>query len=453
MNTKHEQHTKVVTVAENPGSIHSGEKWPIPDWIERAAWTPRMLATLQRDESNIWYSLFDKLGSNRNLQAAWKYVRSGKDSPGVDRKSLRGFEEQLETNLTDVREELVRGSYKPAPMLRKHIPKMGSKQLRPIGISTVRDRVVHTAIKQMIEPIFERVFVDCSFGFRPGRGPKLALRAVQSLLDQGYRWVVDADIESFFDSLDHDILGNILRTHMVDGNVLALIDAMAKQPVMQGTIKSTPTKGTPQGAILSPVLANIYLHPMDQALTQAGLRVVRYADDLVILCKSESEAQAALEKLKSECEKLKLTVHPTKTHVVNEDEGGFDFLGFTFRKGKRFPRLKSQQKWRDAIVLRTPRSAGTSMAVIIAKVNQVIRGIVEYFKHGSYPSQFQRLDAFVRRRLRAILLRRAHKTYTFGQGRAHNKWPNVWFAKQGLISACEARATQRAALNLVRQPR
>lgn len=445
--------TCVVAASNHSKPIHTRENPAIPAWIERAAWTNGMLTALQGDKPIKWYSLADKLGCADNLRAAWTYVQSRSKSVGVDRQSLESFARKHEECLVNLQTELKQGSYKPAPMLRKYIPKLGSSKMRPIGISTVRDRIVHAAVKQSIEPIFERVFLDCSFGFRPGRGAKDALRKVQSLLNQGYRWVVDADIESFFDSIDHDLLRDAIRVHVVDSKVLSLVDLLVKQPVMEGEIKTYPTKGTPQGSILSPLLANIFLHSMDQTLTNAGLQVVRYADDLVILCKSETEANTALEQLKTECGKRKLTIHPSKTKVVNEAEDEFDFLGYTFRKGDRFPKIAASKKWRAAIVALTPRSVGKSIHTVIDRVNKTLSGIFEYFKHSSYGRAFAKLDQFVRRRLRAILLRQNHKTYTYGRGRAHNAWPNKWFADQGLISVWEAHANQREAWNSARQSR
>ena len=445
--------TSVVDESHHSKPIHKGEIPAIPAWIERAAWTEGMLTALQRDKSTKWYSLYDKLTSTGNLRAGWSYVRTRSKATGVDRQSLAGFEKNHHEYIEKVQADLKSGDYRPSAAMRKWVPKLGSKQMRPIGISTVRDRVVHTAIKQIIEPIFERQFLDCSFGFRPERGTKDALRKVQSLLDQGHRWIVDADIESFFDSIDHQVLTDALRTQIVDGKVLGLIDALVKQPVLDGKVRATPTKGTPQGSILSPLLANIYLHSMDQTLTKAGLNLVRYADDLVILCRSEAEAIAALVALQTEYTRLKLKAHPEKTRIVSENTDGFEFLGYRFQGGKRQPRDKSMKKWRANIKLRTPRNFGQSISEAIKTVNTVVLGVVDYFQHVSYLSVFRKWDAFIRRRLRAILLRQLGKSYTFGQGRAHNRWNNLWFADQGLISARVTYVALKDAWNSARQSR
>lgn len=412
-----------------------------------------MLTALQRDKPTKWYSINDKLFSHGNLKASWKYVRSRSKAVGVDRQSLAGFEKNRKEYLENLQVDLKSGTYRPAPVMRKWVPKLGSKQMRPIGISTVRDRVVHTAVKQLIEPIFERQFLDCSYGFRPERSAKDALRAVQALLDQGHHWIVDADIESFFDSIDHQVLTDALRTQIVDGKVLQLIDVLVKQPVMEGKVRTTPTKGMPQGSILSPLLANIYLHSMDQTLIKSGLHLVRYADDLVILCQSEAEAHAALVTLQAECARLKLKAHPEKTKIVSVNTDGFDFLGYHFRGEKRHPRNKSMNKWRAHIKLRTPRSFGQSINEAIKAVNTVVLGVVNYFQHVSYKSVFAKWDAYIRRRLRAILLRQLGKSYTFGQGQAHNRWNNRWFADQGLISAGATYTELKDAWKSARQSR
>ena len=412
-----------------------------------------MLTALQRDKPTTWYSINDKLFSSGNLKSSWKYVRSRSKAVGVDRQSLAGFEKNHNEYLENLQADLKSGTYRPAPVIRKWVPKLGSKQMRPIGISTVRDRVVHTAVKQLIEPIFERQFLDCSYGFRPERSTKNALRAVQSLLDQGHHWIVDADIESFFDSIDHQVLTEALRTQIVDGKVLQLIDVLVKQPVMEGKVRTKPTRGMPQGSILSPLLANIYLHSMDQTLTNAGLHLVRYADDLVILCKSEAEAHAALATLEAECTRLKLKAHPAKTKIVSVNTDGFEFLGYYFLREKRYPRNKSMKKWRANIKLRTPRNFGQSINETIKAVNTVVLGVVQYFQHVSYKSVFEKWDAYIRRRLRAILLRQLGKSYTFGQGRAHNRWNNLWFADQGLISASATYVELKNAWKSARQSR
>jgi RNA-directed DNA polymerase len=218
-------------------------------------------------------------------------------SAGSDQQSVQGFERDLERNLKQLHEELRTGSYRPRPIRRQYIQKAGSSEKRALGIPAVRDRVVQRALQMVIEPIFERQFTPHSYGFRPGRGCKDALREVKRLLDSGYSWVVDADLKSYFDSIPHAGLMQELSRYIADSRVLALIEAFVKQDIMEPMRRWQPEAGTPQGAVISPLLAKLYLHPVDEAMAEGGLAMIRYADDLVVLCRSQQQAQAALERL------------------------------------------------------------------------------------------------------------------------------------------------------------
>jgi RNA-directed DNA polymerase len=308
-----------------------------------------------------------------------------------------------------------------------------------LGIPTVRDRVLQTALRFALEPIFEREFAAHSYGFRPNRGCKDALRRVDGLLKEGYTWVVDADFKKYFDTIPRGPLLERVRGKVADGRVLELVEAYLHQQVMDGMERWTPDGGTPQGAIVSPLLANIYLDPLDHAMQEAGLEMVRYADDLVILCRSRAQAEEALERLRAWTAQAGLTLHPDKTRLVDATQaGGFDFLGYHFERGYRWPRKKSVEKLKQALRGKTPRNSGHSLPCIIADVNRTVRGWYEYFKH-SHPNTLTPLDGWVRMRLRSIL-RKRHGGRGHGKGNDHFRWPNAYFAKLGLFSMTAARA-------------
>ena len=296
----------------------------------------------------------------------------------------------------------------------------------------------------MLEPLWEAKFAEHSYGFRPGRGCKDALRRVQALLRSGSTWVVDADIQSYYDSIDHVRLLSEVAKEVADGKVLGLIEALLGQPVMEDTAKWTPEEGIPQGSTVGPLLANVYLHPLDKAMASPGWESTRYADDLVIQCRNEGEARAALRRLRAEMAKLGLTLHPDKTRVVNAREQGFDFLGFRFEGRSVRPRDKSLVSFKDRVRELTRRRDGNSYATIIERLNATLRGWFEYFKH-SRKSTFPPLDAWIRRRLRTILNRR-QKRRGIGRGRCHHVWTNSYFAKLGLFTLTIARASASQSL-------
>ena len=301
-----------------------------------------------------WYSLLDKVGRAPVLLAAWNKVASNKGAAGVDRQSVERFAAHSEQYLSELGSALKAQSYRPQAVRRVEIPK-GQGQTRPLGIPTVKDRIVQTALKFVLEPIFEAQFLDTSYGFRPGRGCKDALREVDRLIKEGYTHVVDADLQSYFDSIPHEALMRRVEETVADGALLRLIERYLQQDILFEGRRWTPVGGTPQGAVVSPLLANIYLHPLDVLMSAQGLSMVRYADDFVILCRSAEAAHHALEIVRHWVLQNGLTLHPDKTHLGdcrNAGEG-FDFLGYRFEAGKRAVRKKSLASLKERIVERT----------------------------------------------------------------------------------------------------
>ncbi|MGH7859168.1 MAG: group II intron reverse transcriptase/maturase [Candidatus Binatia bacterium] len=412
-------------------------------WVEPTVWTERMLAALEQGvKGGKWFSLMDKVYALPNLRAAFRKVKANAGAAGVDRQTVKMFEQHLEANLERLAEELEAGSYRPRAVRRQWIDKAGSKEKRPLGIPTVRDRVVQAAMCNVMEPIFERDYAKHSYGFRPGRGCKDALRRVVELLRAGYTYVVDADLKSYFDTIPQPALLQEVKRKIADGRVLELIEAYMKCAVMDGLEQWIPEGGTPQGAVLSPLLSNIYLDPLDHLMQQHGYEMVRYADDFIILCRSEAEAQRALEEVQQWTARAGLRLHPEKTRIVDAAQpGGFDFLGYHFERGQRWPRKKSLGKFKETIRIKTLRTSGRSLEAIIVDVNQTLRGWFNYFKH-SHPRIFGSLDGWVRMRLRSIL-RKRHGRKGRGRGDDHHRWPNAYFVERGLYSLATAHAAIR----------
>jgi len=429
---------------ELPGVPRAKQGRDVPprwEWTEASVWTERMLATLERGiKGGKWFSLIDKVWNTENLQSAVQKVARGKSEKKPDGRKCRRYLEQSSWRTPRLQEALKRGDYQPQPAQRVWIPKLGSKELRPLGIPPVENRVVEMAIRNVIEPIFEHDFAEHSYGFRPGRGAKDALRRVQQLLDGGQVWVVDADIKGYFDNIPQEQLMAAVKERLSDGALLELIERFLQQGVMESGKGWTPTlTGTPQGAVLSPLLANIYLNPLDHRMAQHGRAMVRYADDFVILCDSQKEAEAALAEVRQWMEAAGLTLHPTKTRIVDASQkGGFDFLGYHFERGYRWPRKKSLEKFREAIRAKTRKLRSGSLSEIIGDVNRTLQGWFAYFKH-SHWTTFKPLDQWVRQRLRTIL-RKRHKGSGRARGRDHQRWPNAYFAELGLLSLTTARA-------------
>ncbi|SPF45021.1 RNA-directed DNA polymerase (Reverse transcriptase) [Syntrophobacter sp. SbD1] len=421
-------------------TTQAGEACPKDwDWVERHVWTERMLEALVKGvKGGVWFSLIDKVHRPSTLAAAWLKVKRNKGSAGSDHQSIEDFEKDLAGEVTRLSEALRTGSYRPRPIRRAYIDKPGSKEKRPLGIPCVRDRVVQRALRIVIEPIFENVFVSHSYGFRPGRGCKDALREVDKLLHAGYTHVVDADIKAYFDNIPHSPLMADIGRCIADGRVLDLIGSFLKQDILEDLTLWTPEKGSPQGAVISPLLANLYLHPVDMAMAVAGYAIIRYADDLVILCRSETEARKALGLLGELTAERGLALHPDKTRLVDMSIAGegFGFLGYHFEKGTQWPRPKSLRKLKDTIRSKTKRSNGRSLAVIIEDTNRTLRGWFEYFKHSHKPT-FSIVDKWVRRRLRSILRKRKRR-HGISRGYDHYRWPNGFFRLHGLYSLVEA---------------
>ena len=424
-----------------PQAKQGREVAPCWAWTEAAVWTERMLATLERGiTGGRWYSLMDKVWKTANLQRAVEKVAQGKSKKKADGRRCRRYAEQSAQRLPGLQAQLQCGQYQPNPVQRIWITKLGSKELRPLGVPEVENRVVEMAVRNVIEPIFEHSFAQHSYGFRPGRGAKDALRRVDGLLKAGRVWVVDADLKGYFDSIPQDKLMAAVAQHVADGALLELIEKFLKQGVMETGKGWSPTEtGTPQGAVLSPLLANIYLNPLDHLMARQGWEMVRYADDFVILCESQEEAQGALNQVRQWVEEAGLVLHPTKTRLVDASQrGGFDFLGYHFERGHRWPRQKSMDKFKEVIRQKTGRCRPGSMKEIVEDTNRTVRGWMEYFKH-SVTNIFPKLDQWLRGRLRTIQ-RKRHKGKGRARGPDHQHWPNAYFAQLGLISMALIRA-------------
>ncbi len=409
-------------------------------WVEAEVGTERMLTALEQGVmGGKWHSLIDKVYALPNLRQAFERVKANQGAAGVDHVTGEEFERHLAANLEKLSQALADGSYRPQAVRRHWINKLGSKEQRPLGIPTVRDRVVQTALRAGLEPIFERDFAAQSYGFRPKRGCKDALRRVDTLLKQGNTWVVDADLKSYFDTIPRGELIERVKAKVSDGRILKLLEAFLTQGVLEEMNLWTPEAGTPQGAVVSPLLSNIYLDALDHQMAEKGIEMVRYADDFVVLCGTEGEAQQALEEVQRWTAQAGLTLHPVKTRIVDATQpGGFDFLGYHFEQGRKWPRRKSERKFRDTIRAKTRRTHGQSLAATIVDLNRTLKGWFGYFKH-SHKFTFATLDRWVRMRLRSIL-RYRHGGQGRGRGADHQRWPNAYFAELGLFSLATARA-------------
>jgi RNA-directed DNA polymerase len=418
------------------GAVRARWAWTAPE-----VWTPRMLTALETGvRGGRWYTLMDKVSALPTLRAAFARVKANRGAAGVDHVTVAMYEARLDGHLAALSTALQDGTYRPQPIRRHWIPK-GPHARRPLGIPTVRDRVVQTALRLVMEPIFDVTFAPHSYGFRPRRGTKDALRRVAALLRAGYRYVVDADLQTYFDSIPHAPLRARVASKISDGRVLAVVDAFLHQPIFEGLAQWTVDQGTPQGAVISPLLANLYLDPLDHVMADAGHEMVRYADDFVVLCRTAEEATVALAMVQRWTAAAGLQLHPEKTHLVDlQQPGGFDFLGYHFEGRHRWPRQKSLRNFKDAVRRKTRRTNGTSLAVIVADLNRTLVGWFAYFKHSH--GSFEGLDAWIRTRLRSLLRKRAgfrlHR-----RGRDYRRWPVRFFTEHGLFSLAQAQATAR----------
>jgi len=392
------------------------------------------------DEARRFHALHDKLYLPYILQSAWEMVRRNHGASGIDGETLAAIETYgVERFLAETAQAVRDKSYRPVPVRRVYIPKPDGR-LRPLGIPTVRDRVVQAAAKLVLEPIFEADFEGCSFGFRPGIGQHDALASVQEQSQKGLRWVVDADIEQFFDNLDHQELMIALRRRIGDGQMLRLIYRWLKAGYLWEGAYHDTDEGSPQGGVLSPLLANVYLHSFDRASRQQKSfigKLTRFADDFIIQCGTEEMARRAQAWASEQLGKLKLRLHPTKTRIVNDREVGFDFLGFHNRRvvlgshsrrraGKesngvlRWPGQKAQKKFRAHVrgLVGPPGRLRPQWKEVIRALRQYLTGWWHYYRHGQGSEVFRKLDYFVLQRV-ARNLARSQPT---GKYRRPRKW-------------------------------
>jgi RNA-directed DNA polymerase len=422
----------VVPFAATP----AGEPPRVRDWANPCVWTDPMLKALEQGvRGGRWHTLIDKVFTRVNLFTACRKVVENEGAPGVDHVTVEKFDSSSTEELARLQAELQNGTYRPQAVRRKWIDKPGSREQRPLGIPTVRDRVVQTALRNVIEPIFDVTFAEHSYGFRPGRGCHQALEHVERALHAGYVYVVDADLKSYFDTINHEKLLNRIREKVSDGRILKLIEMFLQQGVMDGLDSWTPEEGSPQGAVISPLLANIYLNPLDHLMAGAEFQMVRYADDFVILCPSQEDADRALELIRQWVAENDLTLHPTKTRIVDARTEIFDFLGYRFKGAVRLPRPKSEAKFKDAVRNKTKRKNGQSLQCIISRLNPLLNGWFAYFRHCNH-SVFTQLDGWIRDRLRSILRKRS-KRKGRARGTDYKRWPNRFFHAQKLRSLAQ----------------
>ncbi|MDG5790194.1 group II intron reverse transcriptase/maturase [Evansella sp. AB-P1] len=415
---------------------------------------------VEKSQKRKWYSLMDKIWAISNMEEAFNEVKRNRGSAGIDGVSITNFEFGVKDNVQVLQREVKEKTYKPRPVKRVFIPKSDGTQ-RPLGIPTVRDRVVQAAVRRIIEPIFEDKFLDCSFGFRPNRSAHMALEKIHKDLMDGYVYVIDADLKAYFDTIPQDKLIMALREEVVDGSVVCLIKSFLQAGVMDGGSFYLNEKGTPQGGVISPLLANIYLHPLDELMTKRGHRITRYADDFVICCKSRKGAERVLKSVTRFLdEELGLVVHPEKTKIVNNLQEPFVFLGYEFKRGYWVsPSPKALKKFKAKIKSITKRNQTVNVEQLTKdKLNPYIRGWGNYFSHFYGKTIFIILDAWIRRRLRAVQLRSWRKIKKLHRQLRKRGWkgelpglrmcswrsslstpvhtalPNEWFDEIGLIS-------------------
>lgn len=374
------------------------------------------------------HSLIDKVYKLLNLYIAWEKVRANKGKGGIDRVSIEDFEQNLDLNLREIHRLLYEDRYAPQPVRRVWIPKPDGNK-RPLGIPTIRDRVVQQALLNRLSKIFEPKFLDCSFGFRPNCSAHQAIERIEEYLKDGCEWIVEVDIEKCFDTIDHKLLLSFVNEEIADGRVLRLIRSFLEAGIMEEmNIRHTIT-GTPQGGVISPLLANIYLHPFDEIMTGEGFRVIRYADDIVVLCRTRGEAEAALIRIRQILEgMLKLRLNIQKTRVIHKSQG-FEFLGYYFGCGYsdyKLPRQRAVEAFKDKVRHITRRRQPKSMSMIICELNPVVRGWGNYFLRGNCKRIFTELDFWLRNRVTVFKLKRQG-------GYGHRKYPYSRLRDMGMF--------------------
>lgn len=388
------------------------------------------------------HSLIDKVYDWKNLYRAWRKVRANKGAHGLDRVTIQMFESDLETHLQEIQRKLMEHRFEPHPVRRAYIPKPADpKKRRPLGIPVVADRVVQQAIVQVVEPLFDDEMSSRSYGFRKGRKAHDAIATLIQDAKEGFRVVVDADIASFYDSLDHEVVMSRVRARIADGRVLDLIEAFLKAGISENNVITVPTEGTPQGGVISPWLSNLVLDDLDKALESRRLRHVRYADDFVVVCRSREESEDALAYVKEVLGGLKLSLHETKTRISDFQEG-FEFLGFHFHNQRIGVRAKSLERFKDRVRTVTQRQQGRNVEAVLEELNPVIRGWVNYVGVAEVTILCRCLDSWIRMRIRAFKTKRRN---------TNDNWriPSRRMRKWGLLSLQQCRPQSRLSLRLV----